>query len=180
MKKVLLIAILAVAGVSNAQDMKFGVKGGLNFANVTNTNDGSNLTAFHLGGFANFKVADKFAVQPELLYSAQGSSYTGGKFELNYINVPVMAQFEVSEGINLEVGPQIGFLMSAKSAGTDVKEYLSTTDFSLNLGAAYNIDENMSVGLRYGMGLTKVQKELGTNESASKNSVVQLSFGYSF
>jgi len=179
MKKVLLIAILAVAGVSNAQDMKFGVKGGLNFANVTNTTDTSMRTAFHLGGFANIGVSDKFSVQPELIYSAQGVKSSSSTLALDYLNIPVMAQFKVADQVSLEVGPQIGFLMSAKADSVDYKEYMKSTDFGLNFGGAYNIDENMSVGLRYNMGLSDTAKERSAGD-ATKNSVVQLSFGYSF
>jgi hypothetical protein len=181
MKKIILTAAAVFAfSFANAQDTKYGVKGGLNMSNVSNVEGSSSLLAFHLGGFAEFKVSDKFAVQPELLYSAQGAKFTDGNLNLNYINIPVMAKYYVADAFSIEVGPQIGFLMSAKADGIDVKELFNTTDFGLNLGAGYNLNETMSLGLRYNMGLSDVQKDLPSGESGSKNSSIQLSFGYKF
>ena len=181
MKKIILTAAAVFAfGFANAQDTKYGVKGGLNMSNFSNADGSSSLLAFHLGGFAEFKVSDKFAVQPELLYSAQGAKFTEGNLNFNYINIPVMAKYYVADAFSIEAGPQIGFLMSAKADGTDVKELYNTTDFGLNLGAGYNLNETMSLGLRYNMGLSDVQKDLPSGVSGSKNSSIQLSFGYKF
>ena len=180
MKKIILAAVAVFAlGSANAQDVKFGVKGGLNMS-TTSEDGASSLLAFHLGGFAELKVNDKFAVQPELLYSAQGAKFDGFNYNLNYINVPVMAKYYVADAFSIEAGPQIGFLMSAKVDGVDFKEFCKTTDFGLNLGAGYNLNENMSLGLRYSMGLSEIEKEVAVGDSGSKNSSFQLSFGYKF
>jgi hypothetical protein len=185
MKKIILTAAAVFAlSFANAQDTKYGVKGGLNMSNVSNAEGSSSLLAFHLGGFAEFKISDKFAVQPELLYSAQGAKFSAGGVSfttnLNYINIPVMAKYYVADAFSIEAGPQIGFLMSAKEDGTDIKEFCNSTDFGINLGAGYNLNETMSLGLRYNMGLSDVQKDLAPGESGSKNSSIQLSFGYKF
>jgi long-subunit fatty acid transport protein len=184
MKKVLLTALAVFAfSFANAQDTKYGVKGGLNMSN--NSADGSkSITSFHLGGFAQFKMNDKLAIQPELLYSAQGREFTesGMSFttNLNYINIPVMAKYNVADAFSIEAGPQIGFLMSAKSGGGDIKDACNSTDFGFNLGAGYDLNETMSLGLRYTMGLTNVEKDVAGQASNSKNSNIQLSFGYKF
>ena len=182
MKKIILTAAAVFAfSFDNAQDSKFGVKGGLSMS--SNSEEGAkSLLAFHLGAFAEFKVSDKFAVQPELLYSAQGAKFSeagaSSTFNLNYINIPVMAKFNVAEAFTLEVGPQIGFLMSAKAEGVDFKELCNSTDFGLNFGAGYNLSETTSLGLRYNMGLSDVLKN--QVDGSSKNSSIQLSFGYKF
>jgi long-subunit fatty acid transport protein len=180
MKKIILTAAAVfVFSFANAQDTKFGVKGGLSMSS-TSEEGASSLLAFHLGGFAEFKISDKFAVQPELLYSAQGAKFTGGNLNLNYINIPVMAKYYVADAFSIEAGPQIGFLMSAKSDGTDIKDACNSTDFGLNLGAGYNLNETMSLGLRYNMGLSNVIKDVAGVSTDSKNSSIQLSFGYKF
>ena len=180
MKKIILsIAAVLAFGFANAQDVKYGAKAGLNMSSIS-TDGASSLLAFHLGGFAEIKINPKFAVQPELLYSAQGAKFTGGDLNLNYINIPVMAKYYVADAISIEVGPQIGFLMSAKADGVDVKEFFSSTDFGLNLGGGYNLNEKMSLGLRYNMGLSDVEKDLPSGAKGSKNSCVQISFGYKF
>ena len=120
-----MIAILSL-GFANAQEAKFGVKGGLNIANLNFSGDGapstSSLVGFHIGGFTEIKVSDKFFIQPEVMYSTQGAKFkmsedglTLNSFKLGYINLPVMAKYYVAEKFNLELGPQIGFLTSAKA-----------------------------------------------------------------
>jgi len=185
MKKILLTAVAVFAfSFANAQDVKYGVKGGLNMS--SNSAEGAtSITSFHLGGFAQFAINDKFAVQPELLYSAQGAKYTffglSTTANLNYINIPVMAKYKVADAFSIEAGPQLGFLMSATLASIDYKDQCNSTDFGFNLGAGYDLNETMSLGLRYTMGLTNVEKDVpGEPSTNSKNSNIQLSFGYKF
>jgi hypothetical protein len=186
MKKILLTAAAVFAiSFANAQDVKFGAKAGLNLSSLANAEGAKTQVGFHLGGYATIKVSDKFAVQPELLYSAQGAKFDNDvNYNLSYINIPVMAKFNVADKFNLEVGPQVGLLMSATTktpAGSvDVKEFCKTMDFGLNFGAGYDVAENINVGLRYSLGLTQLEKEVATGQSASKNTNIQLSLGYSF
>ena len=186
MKKILLTAAAVVASCfANAQDAKFGAKAGLNFSSIAGFEGAKNQVGFHIGGYATISVSDKFAVQPELLYSAQGAKFEGGSLNLSYINIPVMAKFNVADKFNLEVGPQIGLLMSATAksdngGSEDYKSLMNSTDFGLNFGAGYEVAENINVGLRYSLGLSQLQKELVTGATAYKNTNIQLSLGYSF
>jgi hypothetical protein len=189
MKKVILtVAAIFAFGFASAQDkkggsdseMSFGAKGGLNMATVSNATGSSALIGAHIGGFAEFKLSDKFAVQPELLFSMQGAKFDSGSFSLNYINVPVMAKYYVADAFSVEAGPQIGFLMSAKDDGEDVKDGYNTIDFGVNFGAGYDLNEKMVLGLRYNLGLSDLQKDLPSGYDGSKNGVLSLSFGYKF
>ena len=193
MKKIILTVLaLSAFTFSNAQkkggsgdSTTFGVKAGLNLSSITNSDGAKTQVGVNVGGFAKIMVADKFAVQPELLFSTQGAKYDGGSFNLSYINIPIMAKYYVADKFNLEAGPQIGFLMSAKAkadgfGSTDVKDMFKTTDFGLNLGAGYDISDNISVGARYCLGLSQLQKDLASGETASKNSVIQIDLGYRF
>jgi hypothetical protein len=189
MKKIILSAMAICAfSFANAQDkkdMSFGIKGGMNISAVTNVTGSSSLTGFHIGGFAEFKVSDKLTIQPELLYSTQGDKYDGGKTNLDYINIPVMAKYYVTDALSLEAGPQIGLLISGKEnldsgGSTDVKSAYKSTDFDLDLGAGYDFTENFSAAVRYNIGLAHLQKDLAPGVSASHNSVFQVSLGYRF
>ena len=91
-----------------------------------------------------------------------------------------MAKYKVADSFSIEAGPQIGFLMSAEIMSIDVKSLCNSTDFGFNLGAGYDLNETMSLGLRYTMGLTNVEKDVAGIASDSKNSNIQLSFGYKF
>jgi opacity protein-like surface antigen len=172
--------------------MSFGVKGGLNISSVTNTQEygisSSSLAGFYFGVLTEFMLVDKLSIQPEVLYSAQGVKlkFDGeeGDLKLAYILIPVMFKYYVADGFSLELGPQIGFLTSAKvkSAGEtiDMKDEVKSTDFGINFGVEYNITSNFFLGARYNLGLTRIQKDLFPGDSESKNSVFQISVGYKF
>ena len=181
MKKIILtLAVVFAFGYANAQKAKFGVKGGLNIATLTgDVEDASSLIGFQIGGFAEIKISEKFSIQPELMYSSQGaSSDLGGDLKLDYINIPVMAKFYVAKSFSLEAGPQIGFLVSAKADGEDVKDFVSSTDFGFNFGAGYDFTEKLSAGLRYNLGLSNVDDS--DSGDSIKNAVISITLGYKF
>lgn len=191
MKKITLsiIAVLAF-GFTNAQEVKFGVKGGINFADFggDDIGDNSSKIGFLVGGFAEIKLSEKFAIQPELLFSTQGTKFkTDGddlKFNLSYINLPVMAKFYVVDKFSLEAGPQIGFLVGAKAkAGDedeDIKDSFKSIDFGVNFGAGYDFTENLSAGVRYNLGLANILDTEDGDDSEIKNSVFSIAVGYKF
>ena len=133
-------------------------------------------------------ISDQFAIQPELLYSTQGVKldFEGeeGDLKLDYINIPIMFKYYVADAFSLELGPQIGFLVSAdgKSDGVsvDIKDETKSVDVSLGFGASYNFAEKFMLGARYNLGLTRVQEDVFPGESEWKNSVFQISLGYKF
>jgi opacity protein-like surface antigen len=205
MKKIILTAVaVLVFGFVNAQKAEFGIKGGLNVANQSYSGEvspsPSSIIGFHIGGFVEVKVSDKFSIQPELLYSTQGSEFdmtvnnngiyydTKNTFKLAYINIPVMFKYYAAEKFSLQAGPQIGFLTSSKmetevigqSVTQDVKDLFETVDFGLNIGAGYDFTKKVSAGIRYNFGLANVAKiDDGSNDKI-KNNVFSVSLGYKF
>ena len=203
MKKIILAVVAVLAfGFTNAQKTQFGLKGGLNGANQSFSGEGSpsssSIIGFHIGGFVEVKVSDKFSIQPEVLYSTQGSKfdanvYNGGiyydtknTFKFAYINIPVMFKYYASEKISLEAGPQIGFLTSSKmetevlgqSVTQNVKDFIETVDFGLNIGAEYNFTKKVSAGIRYNFGLANVMNTDDGSNDKIKNNVFSVSLGY--
>lgn len=185
-----MLAIL-VFGFANAQKTRFGVKGGLNVSSYTGGNyyDAKSLIGFHVGGFAEIKVIERLAIQPELLFSTQGASmeYPGESdydSKLNYLNVPVLAKFFITKEFTVEAGPQIGFLLSAKDDGEDAKDFYKSTDFGFNFGAGYGFTDNLSVNLRYTVGLSNIADYETDNVEdfldSPKNSNLALSLAYKF
>lgn len=196
MKKILLVAVLASFSlVTTAQEegIRFGAKAGVNFATITGdgTDDVDGKTGFHLGAIVEIPISEKFAFQPEILYSSQGSSEEDGgidsKLNLNYINIPLMAKYYIAQGLSLQAGPQIGFLASAKSktegdgveVEIDADEFIKGIDFGLNFGLGYQLAAGIFFEGRYNLGLSDINDIDGVSEEI-KNSVIQLSVGYKF
>jgi opacity protein-like surface antigen len=184
MKKIIFAAAAVFAfGLTNAQETRFGAKGAVNFSNFGGDSEDTDMkVGFAIGGFAEVKLSDKFAVQPELLYSILGAKEGDVSANLNYIVIPVMAKYFVADQFSLEAGPQLGILMSAKATdgdnSADIKDGFNTTDFGFNFGAGYDVTEDINIGLRYSLGLSNILKDSG--DFKSNNTNIALSFGYKF
>jgi Outer membrane protein beta-barrel domain len=87
-----LVAALLSATLLKAQDVRFGLKAGVNLSTikfnalnvvsagipvVEESPSNSFYTGFHVGGFAQVAVFYRFAFQPEVHYSVQGSKLEG-------------------------------------------------------------------------------------------------------
>jgi hypothetical protein len=183
MKNFLLLAVVTVLGFANvnAQEIKFGAKGGLNFASISgdNTNGIDVVTSFNFGVVSEISISDKFSFQPELMYSGQGYSFKENTIALSYLNIPLIGKYYLTKGLSVEAGPQIGFLLSAKNEKTDVKDSFNTFDFGVNFGLGYKLDNGLNFGVRYNLGLTDINN-LDDSSSKYKNGVFQLSVGYFF
>lgn len=177
--------------------MKFGPKAGVNFANLSGLDNSEMKTGFHVGAVAEIKFNDKFSIQPEIIYSSQGTKYTTtlipngtveSKINNDYINVPIMAKYYIVDGFSAELGPYVGFLV--KSEGKigdntiDFKDGYKSVDFGLGVGLAYDLPMGVFVGARYNLGLSKANEDVpaGLTVQADdiKNGVIQVSVGYKF
>ncbi len=188
MKKVLLCAAIAVLTMTTSfAQASFGAKAGVNFANITGDDlDGTEgKIGFHIGAVAEISFSEKFSFQPELLFSTQGlkAEEGDGKLKLNYINLPLMGKYYVMDGLSLELGPQVGFLLSAKSDDgnddVDVKDSLKSIDFGLNIGVGYKMESGLNFGVRYNLGLSDIN-DVDGYDGENKNGVIQVSVGYFF
>lgn len=190
---VLLSALsLTVSHSANAQ-ARAGIKGGLNVSNlyIDDVNDENARYGFNVGVYGQVLSTDIFALQPELLFTTKGAKgeYTGlidqtVKFNLNYLELPVLAVFKLGNDAEIHVGPYASYLLNANvsysgdiSNGTDEidKDQLKSYDFGLVGGLGLNFGP-LQVGARYNYGLVKLA-DSNTAESFlgdSKNSVAQL------
>ena len=163
MKNLLLAIFLATSlpsVLAQSNSPVFGVKAGLNIANLispdNDDNEISRLTTFHFGASAEFGIGQNLSLQPELLFSARGATTTEdsieAKVKYNYIVLPVMLKYYAQPNFSIEFGPSLGFLTSAKasavrgcvSAEVDVKNLLNSTDFGLNLGLGYKLNNGLN------------------------------------
>jgi hypothetical protein len=194
MKKITILILLSVFSfsIANSQvQFALGVKAGPNFANLdANSSVGENYknrTGFHGGAFALIKLT-KIGIQPELLFSQQGSKFTfdsgDGEANFDYINIPIILKLYTVAGINLQAGPQFGFLsggevkqtVSGITSTRDAKDFYKGSDFSLALGLGWDLPFGLTLDARYNLGLSKIND--GQNADQLKNQVFQLSAGF--
>jgi opacity protein-like surface antigen len=192
MKRVSLffLACIAFALTSSAQ-VKFGGKAGINLANVSGKEEGDKTdydskVGLHIGALVEIPISESFSVMPELNFDQLGAKdeFLGQelKLNLNYISVPVLAKFNVS-GLGIYAGPQIGFLLSAKTkAGdndVDIKDQLKSTNFSALFGAEYNLPMGLFISARYNLGLSKIDDE-SNSDNYTKANAITFGIGYKF
>lgn len=206
MKKKTLTAIAVITfGFIQAQEIKFGTKFGFNISNLTgDISDSNNKIGFHAGGFAEIELSDIFSLQPEILYSTQGSKFEqnyyfpNGGFnldvnqKLSYLNIPVMTKLYLVENFYIEAGPQISFLLKAEQSGDangirngqlftysetiDNKDSLNSTDYGFNLGLGIKLSEKIGANVRYSLGFSSIDKESKNSEVYNRN--IGISFLY--
>lgn len=175
-----------------AQGTRYGIKAGLNVANLKISLGGMSATSndlysFHAGFYSVIMTSEKFGFQPEFLYSAQGGAGSGGSgnFNLGYLTVPVMLRYDFTPGVNIQAGPQVGFLMNATVDGTDAKSGMNTVDFDLAFGLGVERPSGVSFTFRYIVGLSNTLSSatssalqgLGFGGVTMTNQVIQLSLG---
>jgi hypothetical protein len=185
MKK-LLILVLTVLLSSQAfsQGLDFGIKAGVNFSTLTDATGLDNRTGFVAGLFIGGKLGDTFGIQADLLYSQQGAEFNAGNFDLNYINVPIVLKYFVTDKFHIHAGPQFGVLIdeNAQTVLGTVIDKIGTkdTDVSAVVGAGLDLPFGIRLDGRYSFGLTDVPDDFEKGITKGKNSVITLSVGYSF
>lgn len=165
MKKILLFFITLFALQFSYGQVAFGLKGGMNLASIKNEGpaNGKSRIGFNAGALLQLRLQDKFLLQPELLYSVKGYRTASTQFieeatvSLNYINVPVLLGFQPAKNLSLLLGPEFGFLSSARSKvggnNTDVSRIYGDFDIGVDLGVACHFNKKMGLDLRYNYGL---------------------------
>lgn len=213
MKKVVIVAIIAMMAVAANAQVQFGVRGGLNVSKESDqiitavienggteeinfSNDMKWRTGVNVGGFVNIQESDKFDLEIGLSYSMLGYNDKiieidgRGERELDhnvtshYLTIPVAEKFyPAGNGFYLELGPQLGILLSKKAtidggdSYTPFKDNNRTLDFGILGGAGYVFPNGMFLNARYIHGLTETCKIFS---SGGKNRNLQLSLGYMF
>lgn len=188
----------------NSLSPKFGIKGGVNLTNmyVKDVSDENMKVGFNAGFFAKLPVTRGFSIQPELLYTSKGAKETYNnfiegkgeyRFNLNYIELPVLAVINVARNFNVHVGPYVSYLAAAnikdlKDNGTiqnvtDLKaDNFNRIDYGVAGGLGIDIS-NFTIGARYNYGFREIGKSgslSGELTKDSKNSAISLYIGLGF
>jgi hypothetical protein len=195
MKKNLLTLTLLMASLMlfnintlNAQT-KFGVMGGLTMADLTGdyNSDGMVIGA-HAGAFVNLSITSFLMLEPQLLYTMKGAKFPGDNLKMDWVEIPVWLRYELNSGLNFNVGPYMGILLSAK-AENDVKDNFKSFDYGLGGGIGYQMSGGLGFHLNYSVGLANIGEEFTVNvpflgpitqKADAKTSCFKVSVSYMF
>ncbi len=191
--KILSLVLLFITVSGKAQNQyHFGVLAGANLANQSIDDTVASYIfrpGFQIAFFAQFQFKH-FSIEPELQVSQIGTNilFNNNKYyaKFRYLSIPVLIEYPLNEAISLMAGPQVGFLLCARSDFHPItkepyKEQIYTsaykkTDFGLSFGGSWASSDKLFVDLRYYLGLTDIANFAGL--SATKNRSLELSVGY--
>ena len=219
MKKIMMIAAMMIATMSASAQNEVGQitlkpTAGVNLASMTNSTDPKMRIGLTAGVEAEYGVAENFGITAGVFYSQQGVKFEGteneslyvdyqlvggasfeGKatYKLDYINIPIMAQFYPVKGLAIKAGVQPGFNVLKKehrdgtwtTAGvlggnkqTVDEDYdldgVKGFNLSIPMGLSYEISDFV-IDARYNLGVTKI-----FDNSDNKHSVFTFTLGYKF
>ena len=200
------MALLALVKVSMAQDVKIGIKAGVNLPRFETTAQGittrsESTVNYQFGGFADLGFGN-FSLQPGLTLSGKGGKMGGQDYTLErnlmYLEVPVNAIYNIPVGtakIFLGAGPYAAVALSGEDKikdnatteavaaqksdvlfGNAVNE-VRRSDFGVNFGGGLRLGNGVNLAANYGLGLSNLSNETDVD---TKNRTLSFTVGYSF
>lgn len=190
MKKLFLAVVaMMVSAATFAQNevgqLTIQPKVGVNIANITDADGADPRIGLAAGAEFEYGLTDNIGLSAGVLYSMQGVKTTiiddDCTWKLDYLNVPILANFYVAKGFAVKLGVQPGFKLSSKakvkgsgaSKEVDV-DGIKSVDLSIPVGLSYQY-QNIVFDARYNWGVTKI-----VDDADSKHSVFQITVGYKF
>ena len=206
MKKLFFAAAVLMCSLTAFAQSKEGTfnilpKAGINISNLSNKDNAKVKLGFTAGAEAEYQLTKQLSLSAGAMFSTQGAKSTTvfrevdnttkeirevdikNTMEFDYINVPILANYYIIEGLAVKLGIQPGFNIIAKRKRTDGVEKESKNlsdlgvdvrkvDISIPIGVSYEFNDFV-VDARFNLGLTEVADLV-----KSKNRVFQITFGY--
>ncbi len=188
-KTTLFLCLIFCSATLLAQEVEnrfqFGARAGVNFSTITGDDFESpkSRTSFYAGLMAETFVTEKFALQGEIFYSGQGfdieeTTFAGvtvtpeAEFQIDYIQVPLLAKIYLIEGLNIHAGPQFGFKINEEldtdptgDGGDFDTDRIKDFDFQLAAGAEFKLTKGFFIQARYTYGFSEVVEDTDAHNS---------------
>ena len=181
MKKFMMMVAMAFATLTASAQAEAGTLTlkplvGINVANITDGN-GDAKVGLAAGAELGYQLNESFAVTAGAIYSMQGAKYEGVKLNLDYINIPILANYYITKGLAVKAGIQPAFKVKSEAKADVVSvdmDGFKSFDLSIPVGLSYEVSDFV-IDARYNWGMTKVLEGFD-----SKNTVFQFTVGYKF
>lgn len=191
----------SIPSSDSRQELKFGLKAGINFANVYDEQNQDYVAdgkiGIAAGGFLSVPIGKFIGFQPEVMYSQKGFKASGTLLGTNYdfertssfIDIPLQLQIKPLQQLTFLVGPQFSYLLDTKndfngSTSTTQEAAINSENYKKNIfgfvvGADVNL-ENIVISGRAGWDISKSDSDGNSTTPRYKNQVIQLTLGYRF
>lgn len=193
MLKAICIGVLLTAlPLMALSQYRYGMKGGVNFADVVINNvndpdaesDFKMKAGFVLGFFGELDLSERFVLGAELLYAVKGVKAVGTNINLNYATIPVLMKYRITETVRAEAGLELGYLISATSPYGNVGSvWDNKIDLGIDAGVDYRINRIIA-GLRLNAGMSSVIRNTSSGINSERvryqNRVISVAIAYLF
>lgn len=193
MKKLVLLASMLLAFVSVKAQSEVGAFSlrptvGMNIGFMTNADGSDPRVGLVVGAELEYQATDVFAISGGLLYSQQGAKMNDmdidGTMKLDYINVPILANFYVAKGFAFKAGIQPGFNVNdkAKASGSGASVEMGLGDLSkgfvlaVPIGLSYEFS-NIQLDARFNWGVTHA---ISNSYDSCNSNAFMITLGYKF
>ena len=181
MKKFMMMVAMAFATLTASAQAEAGTLTlkplvGINVANITD-GDCDAKVGLAAGAELGYQLNESFAVTAGAIYSMQGAKSEGVKMNLDYINIPILANYYITKGLAVKAGIQPAFKVKSEAKADVVSvdmDGFKSFDLSIPVGLSYEVSDFV-IDARYNWGMTKVLEGFD-----SKNTVFQFTVGYKF
>ncbi|MBE2231160.1 MAG: PorT family protein [Chitinophagaceae bacterium] len=188
--KLLTLAALVLLSQAAMSQFHLGVKAGANVTKVEGKSFKDEFRyGYHLGGFAEIRLGNKFVLQPEVLFNQYAtkvdSNYShiyqdifngNANVRLNYLSIPIVLNYKlIGNFLSLQAGPQFGVLIDKnKNIFQNGGNAFKNGDFSM-LGGVLMRMGPVRVSGRYAIGLNNISDL--PDDGKWKNQGFQVSVG---
>ena len=157
MKKIILavVALMATCTLS-AQDLRFGLTGGLNFANLhfSQTNSSDGYLGINLGIKAEYDLSsvieEGFYADARLLYTLKGGRWASLHQNLSYLELPLNFGYSYSLTNDVKIFGGLGPYLAYGIAGQNVSK---KDGIKVKTPAFGDIYKRFDIGLNYNVGV---------------------------
>ena len=144
--------------------------GDLNF-NGDEVDDLDSRDALQFGVLGDYYFNDRWSIRSGLSYFAMRASRSGSEIELDYLNIPINANwhFGSTRKWNLNFGVTPGFLLKGDVDGEDAKDFYNLFQLAISYGIGYKIEvsDNFSI-LIDGQGLFRITNTLEDSDDLKR------------
>lgn len=194
MRKLLLTCMLAVVAIVGYSQLRWDVKFGMNFSNMTKFDDADALPGFTLGAGLDYEFTENWAFQPGVMFTSRGYKYGGDGLTVKsrpiYMDIPLLGSYKFPIGpvakFFINAGPYLSVGLGGKIKAGDYDEKIfddgwKRFDLGLQWGIGFELADHYLVNFTGQHGfISPFDFPDGYEGDRSRNMSFSIGVGYRF